>query len=141
MSTNHRSDCTRIGDQGAKAFLRRTAPSLAVLAALAVLLGLRLHAAVSQSLYESKVEAVLRHSFEEIAGYYLASVRFGAPGAPDAVVALVRGPVPITAEQVADAERRLPQPPDGRAPHLRVRFVRTLIMTAQGAIADKESVE
>jgi hypothetical protein len=38
--------------------------------ALAVLLGLRLHAAVSRSLYESKVEAALRLSFEPIPGYY-----------------------------------------------------------------------
>jgi hypothetical protein len=123
------------------AFLRRTSPSLAVLAALAVLLGLRLHAAVSRSLYESKVGAALRQSFEPIPGYYLASVRFGAPGAPDAVVAVVRGPVPVTAEQVADAERRLPPPANGRVPHLRVRFVRTLVMTPQGAIDDKERGE
>ena len=83
----------------------------------------------------------MRHSFEEIAGYYLASVRFGAPGAPEAVVALVRGPVPVRADEVAAAERRLPPLPDGRVPHLRVRFVRTIVMTPQGAIDDKESVE
>ncbi len=83
----------------------------------------------------------MRQSFDPIPGYYLASVRFGAPGAPNAVVALVRGPVPVTAEQVVAAERRLPPPPDGRVPHLRVRFVRTLVMTPQGAIDDKESVE
>jgi uncharacterized hydrophobic protein (TIGR00271 family) len=105
------------------------------------LLGLRLHAAIARSLYESKVEAALRQSFEPIPGYYLASVRFGAPGAPDAVVALVRGRVPVTAEEVVAAERRLPPPPDGQALHLRVHFVRTLVMTPQGAIDDKESAE
>ena len=57
---------TRIGDEGVSAFLRRVLPSLAVLAALAVLLGVRLHEAIIRSLFESRVEASLRQSFENI---------------------------------------------------------------------------
>lgn len=132
---------TRIGDEGMSAFLRRVLPSLAVLAALAVLLGVRLHDAILRSLFESRVEASLRQSFEDIPGSYLASVRFGAQKRSDDVTALVRGPNPMTAERVAAAERQLPPAPDGGSTHLRVRFVQAVTMTPQGAINDGRGAE
>ena len=62
----------------ALAHFSASSPSFTVLAALAVLLGVRLHDAITRSLFESRVQASLRQSFEDIPGFYLASVRFGA---------------------------------------------------------------
>ncbi len=120
--------------RGILAFLRRDSLGLAVVCGLAILLGFRLHAAISQSLFEGRVHALLRQRFDATPGFHLVDVRFAQEAGATVVRAVVRGPKLVSAEDVAAAQTELPAPPGGTRLQLRVRFIGTVIMTPQGPI-------
>jgi len=118
-------------------FVRRNSISLGILAVLAVLLTDNLQRVVAQQLFETRVRATLRRAIEASAGSYLADVRF-APGKGTTVVrAVLRGPNPPSADDVAALEARLPLPPNQTTIALRLRFVHTTIMTRHGSLYDE----
>lgn len=47
---------------------------------------------------------------------------------------MLRGPEAPSADQVAAMQTALPPSPDGRPVELRVRFVKVVVMTAQGSV-------
>lgn len=94
----------------------------------------QLHRAVSRSLFESGVRAVLTQHFDTMPGYHLVDFRLDREAGATAISAVVRGPIVPSAEEVASAQSDLPSPPDGSTPTLRVRFIEVVIMTPQGRI-------
>jgi uncharacterized hydrophobic protein (TIGR00271 family) len=132
---------TAIGEQGLLAFLRREAATLGIVCVLAVVLGVQLHNAINESLFESRVRAVLHQRFDDPSGLRLVDVRFVSGADATVVRAVVRGPRAPTSEMVAAAQGALPPPPARSALRLRVRFVKVTIVTPQGAAADDDSGE
>ena len=117
-------------------FLKRNAVSVAVLVALAVVLASNLNRLISNEIFKSSVEAVLRGAIDRSPGNYLVDVRLDKMGEATIVSAVVRGPRPPTAQEVAAMESRLPPPPGGAKTELRVRFVKTLIINRDGEVTD-----
>ena len=67
------------------------------------------------------------------AGSHLVEVRFEETSAGKNIIrAVVRGPNPPTADQVATLESKLPVTPKGNPIELRIRFIRTIIITKKG---------
>jgi uncharacterized hydrophobic protein (TIGR00271 family) len=117
-------------------FLRRNLVSVAILAALAFLLATNLQQVIAKQLFEIRVRGTLRQAVNASAGSYLADVRFATTKTTTIVRAVVRGPNPPSADQVAALEARLPPPPDHTRIALRIRFVDTTIITRDGSLYD-----
>ena len=116
-------------------FLRQHAFSIGILMALAVGLGLSLNRVVKQRLYESNVEGALQRHIESVPGNHLVEVRVEqALTGTNIIRAVVRGPVPPGAAEVALIEDGLPPAPRGRASALRVRFVHTTVVDRSGVV-------
>ena len=116
-------------------FMRQHAFSIGILMALAVGLGLSLNRVVKQRLYESNVETALQRHFETVPGNHLVEVRVAQAGTGTNIIrAVVRGPVPPSAAEVAMVENSLPTAPHGRSSVLRVRFVHTTVVDRNGLI-------
>ncbi len=132
---------TAIGEQGLFAFLKRNILSLAFIGLLALILGIQFHSVVAKSLFESQVRAALRHRFDDDSRFHLVSVRFAKSADATIVRAVVRGPKPLSAEEIAVAQQELPTPPNSTALDLRVRFVEVTIMTPHGPVLVNEGDE
>jgi uncharacterized hydrophobic protein (TIGR00271 family) len=120
-------------------FLRRNAVSLGVLLLLSIVLTASLHRAIAQQLFETAVRTILGQVIDHSSGSHLAEVRFdrvpSSAGAGTTIVrAVVRGPLPPSASQVAAMEAQLPAAPDGTALELRVRFVETTVINREGRL-------
>jgi uncharacterized membrane protein len=120
-------------------FLRRNAVSLGILVLLSVVLTTSLHRAIAQQLFETAARTTLGQVIDRSAGSHLADVRFetvsdeAGPGTT-IVRAVVRGPLPPSASQVAAMEAQLPSPPDGTALELRIRFLETTVINRNGEL-------
>lgn len=125
---------TKIEEQGVLEFLRRDILDLIILALLAVILTFNLHHVISKELFKTEVRNVLMRQVDLIEGLYLAEVRLEKEENTTLVRALVRGPKPPSAEQVAFMQASLPPPPKGGPMELRVRFVKILIITSKGTL-------
>lgn len=84
---------TAFGEHGLLAFLRRSLASLVCVIALAVVLGFQLHQAITWSLFDGGVDAVLRQHFDDGSGYHLFDVRFAQQAGATIIRAVVRGPI------------------------------------------------
>jgi uncharacterized membrane protein len=120
-------------------FLRRNAVSLGILLLLSIVLTASLHRAIAQQLFETAVRTTLGQVIDHSMGSHLAEVRFdtvpgSAGGGATIVRAVVRGPLPPSASQVAAMEAQLPAAPDGTALELRVRFVETTVINRDGQL-------
>ena len=115
-------------------FLRRNLVSAGILVALAWLLATNLQHVLAQQLFETRVRGTLREAINASEGSYLAEVRFVTTTTTTIVRAVVRGPHPPRADQVAALEAQLPPPPDHTRIALRIRFVDTAIITRDGSI-------
>jgi uncharacterized hydrophobic protein (TIGR00271 family) len=120
-------------------FLRRNAVSLGILLLLSIVLTASLHRAIARQLFETAVRTTLGQVIDHSTGSHLAEVRFdtvpGSAGRGTTIVrAVVRGPVPPSASQVAAMESQLPTAPDGTALELRVRFVETTVINRDGRL-------
>jgi len=80
------------------------------------------------------VRGTLRQAINASVGRYLADVRFETAQPTTIVRAVVRGPTPPSADQVAAFESRLPSPPDHTTIALRIRFVHTTTITRAGSL-------
>ncbi len=117
------------------AFIRHNAPGLVLLGILAVVLGLSLHRMVDRSLYESALRTTLQRQIDASAGSHLVEVRLEENRqGTNLVRAVVRGPVPPTAAQVAVMEDALPASPRHGPVELRIRFVHTTILNRHGEL-------
>jgi uncharacterized membrane protein len=120
-------------------FLRRKAVSLGILLLLSIVLTASLHRAIARQLFETAVRTTLGQVIDHSTGSHLAEVRFdtvpssAGPGTT-IVRAVVRGPLPPSASQVAAMEAQLPAAPYGTALELRVRFVETTIINRDGRL-------
>jgi uncharacterized hydrophobic protein (TIGR00271 family) len=114
--------------------LRRNAITLTLLVLLAGLLAVSSHHAVRHLLFETSVRKTLKESVKEYPGAYLDEVRFETAGGKELVRAVIRSPRPLTANEVASMERRLPRTPQGGESSLRVRRVPVEVMTDQGPL-------
>lgn len=129
------------GQQGFLAFLRRDLLGVAVVAVLAAVLGLQLHDTIRTALFESGVRSALRQHLSGVSGFNLAGVHVAREADGTIVRAVIRGPRAPSSEEVAAAQAVLPQPPDGWALRLRVRFVETVIVTPHGLLPDDRGAE
>jgi uncharacterized hydrophobic protein (TIGR00271 family) len=115
-------------------FVRRNIVSITILTVLAVILTSNLQHVIAKQLFETSVRETLRQEVGASAGYHLAEVRFETTEATTIVRAVVRGPNPPSAQQVAEVESQLPAVPDGTSSELRVRFVQTAIINRAGLL-------
>jgi uncharacterized hydrophobic protein (TIGR00271 family) len=118
------------GPRSATMVLLRNGVTILLLAGLAVLMVVNLRTVVAGMLFQSGVREVLHHQIDGQSGAHVADVRFSAHGT--VVRAVVRGPDPMSADEVGRIERLLPASPGRAPPSLRVHFVRAEIITAHG---------
>jgi uncharacterized hydrophobic protein (TIGR00271 family) len=114
--------------------------SVAVLLVLGGVLAANLHGLVAKELYETAVRKVLKADLVQYTGAYLSDVRFSHTDGSVIVRALVRGPAPFSAQQVAKMESTLPPPPGQLRSELRVRYVHTTVMTGKGPLFSPEDI-
>jgi hypothetical protein len=108
--------------------------SIGVLLILVAVLTINLHSRVAKQLYESKVRSRLKSELLKYPGAYLADVRFSRAVDGTIVRAIVRGPEPFSAQQVAKMESSLPIPLEHLHSALLVRYVYTTVMSAKGPV-------
>ncbi len=122
-------------------FLKRNTVSIIILCVLAVVLTGSLRKNISKQLFETTVRFTLAQEFRSVAGNNLVEVRFETTQSTDVpgktvLRAVVRGPVEPSADDVRSMENKLPSPPDGTSLELRVRFVKTIVITRDGHMYD-----
>jgi uncharacterized hydrophobic protein (TIGR00271 family) len=115
-------------------FAKRNLVSIALLIVLGLILAHNLHQVISKQLFEASTRGTLRREISASAGYYLTDVRFETTNGITIVRAVVRGPNPPTAQEVAALESKLPLPPYGTSIELRIRFVETVIVNRYGLL-------
>jgi len=113
-------------------YWRRIALDIGLLLALAAILAGRLAETLSMYRYQDSVQRILAPWVTRFPGARLVETRYAPAGEGAWVVAVVRTPRPITSDQIAEIEPRLPQSESGRT-LLRVRSVLTEESTARGA--------
>lgn len=101
---------------------------------LSVLLTNNLQRVVARELFETNTQFTLQQQIDAAPGSYMTEVRFETDPGTTIVRAVVRGPNPPSADQVAALEAKLPPPPDGTKLELRVRFVQTTIINRNGLL-------
>jgi uncharacterized hydrophobic protein (TIGR00271 family) len=114
--------------------------SVAVLLVLGGVLTTNLHGLVAKELYERAVRNALKADLVHYPGAYLADVRLSRTDGSVIVRALVRGPVPFSAQQIAEMESTLPAPRGQLRSELRVRYVHTTVMTGKGPLFSPEDI-
>jgi uncharacterized hydrophobic protein (TIGR00271 family) len=126
-------------EQSFTAFLRRNLLSIGIVVGLAAVLGFQMQKVIANSLFLSGVRAELRRHFDDNSGFYLVDVRFAQDAHDTTIRAVIRGINPPSPAEVAAAQAKLPQPPDGSTLNLRVRFIQIVVVTPQGQIVpDKD---
>ena len=116
-------------------FAKGNAVSIVILIALAVVFTASLHHVVARQLYETSIRSTLHKEITSSLGSQLVVVQFDKtmPG-KDIVRAVVRGPNPPSAAQVAALEAKLPIPPERTKVELHIRFVHTTIIGDDGQL-------
>lgn len=125
---------TKTRGLGWSEFFQRNSISILILAVLAVILTSNLQHVIAKQLFETNVRGTLRQELGSLEGYHLAEARFETTEDTTIVRAVVRGPNPPTASDVANMESKLPQPPDNTVLELRVRFIETVIVNRSGIL-------
>jgi uncharacterized hydrophobic protein (TIGR00271 family) len=117
------------------AFAKGNVLSIVILLALAVVFTTSLHRAVAMKLYEASTRSTLQKEINVPIGSHLVAVQFDKiERGKNIVRAVVRGPNPPSAAQVAALEAKLPIPPDRKIVELRIRFVHTTIIGRNGPL-------
>ena len=125
---------TRISGHSLFTFVRSNAVSIAILLVLAIVLTNSLQRVVAKQIYETTTQFTLQQEINSSLGSHLVVVQFETIPGTTIVRAVVRGPNPPSAAQVAAMETKLPSPPDGTEVELRVRFVQTEIINRDGPL-------
>lgn len=114
--------------------------SIGLLLILGVFLTISLHRTVAKQLYESAVRGTLKSELLKYPGAYLTDVRFSRNGDGNIIRAIVRGPEPFSAQQVAQMQSTLPTRPGHMPTTLLVRYVHTTVMSAKGPRYSPEDI-
>lgn len=117
-----------------RAFVRRAGASLLILLLLGGFMVLNLQRTVSNQLFRSTSEQVLRGEIQEWPGAYLAEVRYQSADGAMIVLAVVRAPIAPTPQQVAKAQDLLPTAPGAAETQLRIRYLPVQVITPEGQI-------
>ena len=125
---------TRTSGQPFSTFVKQNLVSIAILAVLGVSLSVNFRQTLTKQLFETKTRFTLQQEIESSLGSHLVGVRFETVAGKTIVRAVMRGPNPPSATQVAAMEDQLPSPPDGTVVALRIRFVQLTIMGRDGPI-------
>ncbi len=119
-------------------FVKQNLLSIVILAALGVWLSVTFRETTARRLYETKTQFVLQQEIKSSTGSHLVAVRFERVPGRTIVRAVVRGPNPPAATEVATLEDQLPSPPDGTTVALRIRFVQLTIIGRDGPMYTDE---
>jgi uncharacterized hydrophobic protein (TIGR00271 family) len=125
----YRGEATRSVPTGV---LKRSAVSVGILVALAVLLTLNLRRLIQKEVYEASVRSVLQREAAARPGAYLADVRFRRDAGRIVVTAIIRTPTPFAPAQVAEIEQGLPTLNNDTPLELRIRSVPVTVASRQG---------
>lgn len=125
---------TRTSGQPLRKFLKQNLASILVLLALGFSLSVNSRQAIARQLFETKAQFILQEEIDSSPGSHLVSVRFAEEQGQTIVRAVMRGPNPPSAAQVAAMEARLPPSPSGSEVRLRIRFVQLLIIGRNGPL-------
>lgn len=125
---------TRTSGHSLFTFARRNAVSITILLVLAVVLTNSLQRVVARQIFETTSRFTLHQEINNSLGSHLVVVQFETIPETTIIRAVVRGPNPPSAAQVAALEAELPAPPDGTKVELRVRFVQTEIINRDGPL-------
>ena len=128
------------GEKLSRGVLVEDMVSVAMLLLLGGVLTAALHGLVAKELYERAVRNVLKADLVQYPGAYLADVRFSRTDESVIVRAVVRGPAPFSAQQVAKMESTLPHPRGHLRSELRVRYVHTTVMSGKGLLFSPEDM-
>lgn len=121
------------------AFAQGNVISIVILFAMAVVFITSLQRVVAKQLYEASVRSRLQEEIKNSVGSHLVEVRFDetVPGR-NIVRAVIRGPNPPSAAQVAALEAKLPISPPRTIVELRIRFVQATIINREGPLYGDE---
>ena len=110
--------------------------SIAVLVILVILLGDDLRAMVRDDLFKTTVTRIINQELIAYPGTFLDEVHISRKEAPGKTIvrAVLRGPRELSALQVGVLEDKLPKPSDGTSVELRLREVRTTVMSRNGPL-------
>ena len=125
---------TRTSGHSLFTFIKSNAVSIAILLVLAIVLTNSLQRVVARQIYETTTQFTLQQGINSSLGSHLVVVQFETIPGTTIVRAVVRGPNPPSAAQVAAMETKLPSPPDGTEVELRIRFVQTEIINRDGPL-------
>jgi len=125
---------TRTSGQPITKFLKQNLLSIVILVALGISLSFNSREAIAQQLFETKTRFTLQQKISSSLGSHLVGVRFAKVPGETIVRAVVRGPAPPSATQVAAMEDQLPSSPDGTRVTLRIRFVQVMIIDRDGLL-------
>lgn len=125
---------TRTSGEPIAKFLKQNLLSIVILVALGVSLSVTSRHAIARQLFETKTRLTLQQEVDSSLGNHVSGVRFEKVPGETIVRAVVRGPNPPSAKQVATMEAQLPSPPDGTSVALRIRFVQVMIISRDGPL-------
>jgi len=125
---------TRITGQPLSSFGKQNLASIAILVLLGVSLSINSRQTIANELFETNTRSILQQQVNSTLGSHLTEVRFETVLGNTIVRAVVRGPNPPSATQVAAMEALLPSPPDGTTLSLRIRFVQLSIVDRNGMV-------
>ncbi len=114
--------------------------SVFALLILAAVMTANLNTLVAKMSYENRVHQTLQTELARYPGAYLADVRYSRGVETTIVRALVRGPAPFSAEEVAQIERNLPNPPKQLHSELWIRFVHTTVTSSRGPVYQSQDI-
>lgn len=125
---------TRTSGQPVTNFLKQNLLSITILVVFGVSLSVTSRHVIAKQLFETKIRFTLQQEINSSLGSHLVGASFEKTSGKTIVRAVVRGPVPPSAAQVAALEGKLPSPPDGTTVTLRIRFVELMIIDRDGAV-------
>ncbi|MBK6598728.1 MAG: TIGR00341 family protein [Proteobacteria bacterium] len=125
---------TRTSGEPITKFLKQNLLSIVILATLGVSLSVSSSHAIAEQLFETKTRFTLEQEINSSLGSHVTGIRIEKVPGTTIVRAVVRGPNPPSATQVAALEDKLPSSPDGTTVTLRIRFVQVMIIDRDGPL-------
>jgi uncharacterized hydrophobic protein (TIGR00271 family) len=122
----------RAAQVGSGRLLKRSAVSVAMLVALAVLLTVNLRRLIRNEVYEASVRSVLQREASAHPGAYLVDTRFRREPGHLVITAIYRTPIPFAPAQVAVIEDALPSVDTRTTLELRIRSIPVTVASGRG---------
>jgi uncharacterized hydrophobic protein (TIGR00271 family) len=125
---------TRTSGQPIADFLKQNLLSIVILLGFGASLSVNTRQVIARQLFETRTRSILQQEVNTSLGSHVVGVRFERSPGTTIVRAVVRGPNPPSATQVAAMEDELPSPPDGTTVALRIRFIEVVIVDRRGLL-------